>query len=414
MKAKEMITEELLKVIRYTDISNNPDNLINFRDYYHEVTFTEGGVVTVAYKQEALQYIEEALNLVFDAFYKKELSDKVSEEFVREKLKEIIKKALLDIDHNKNNIIIREVGRFLKSVRKEDIVFFIRVFNLKCSKTYDFGYVKLYPNKTVFIREVSRNYPLEQNQRDALYQRFEEGERIHGIAEVHVSSAEEINAREKAFYDLDHFLNILRVFNEGNQIWIEGEAIPIHRSYFSYNENTRILYSSSERLDVERGMIVPFDLDQSYRFNPQLMNKIKSVLKKANRTSIESKIVNSLTWLGESVKEKDNAHKLLKMIIALESLLLGKEANKKYLLAERCAFLLSEKFANRIKIKELIEKVYNLRNSIVHEGKRPNIRKEVSDDLFAIIRELNIKFLMADEFASIKDVHNFVEKCKYS
>ena len=411
-----MISAELLKAIRYVNVSNNPHDMINFRESeeYYEVTITstEEGVVIVAYKQEALKYIDEALNLVFD--FRKDFSDIVSEEFIRKKLNEIIKNALLQEDPNKNNLIISEVGTFLKNIQEEGIVFFIRVFNLKCSKTYDFGHVKLYPNKTVFVREVSRNYSLGKNQKEGLYKQFEEGERIHSIAEVHISSAEEINAKEKAIYDLDHFLNMLRGFNTGNQIWIEGEAIPILRFYFSYNKSKKILHQRFERLDVKREKIDPFDLDQLYKFNPQLMNKIESVLKKENRTPLENRIVNSLTWLGESVKEEDNIHKLLKMIISLENLLLEKEANKKYLLAERCAFLLSEKFADRMEIKELIEKAYNLRNSIVHEGKTPYIRKRILKDLFWYIRELNIKFLMIDEFASIKDVQNFVEKCKYS
>ena len=233
------------------------------------------------------------------------------------------------------------------------------------------------------------------------------------IAEVRILSAEEVNAREKAFYELDHFINILRCFNGRNKIWIEGEASPVLRSYFRYNEKTKNEAFGFERLDAKKGMIEPFDLDKLYEFKPQLMNRIESVLKIENRTPMESKIINSLTWLGESVKEKDDVHKLLKMIIALECLLLENEANKKYLLAERCAFLLSNKFEDRIKIKKLIVDVYGLRNYIIHEGKRSNIRKKVSKGLFTLIRELNVKFLLSDEFKSMKDVREFVEQVKY-
>lgn len=255
-------------------------------------------------------------------------------------------------------------------------------------------------------------YPLDNGLIDFLEKYFEKNarEKEFCIAEVYASSAEEINAKEKAFYDLDYFLNILRVLGRRNPIWIEGENIPIYRFYFSYNRNKKELSGKSERVDAK---INPIDLDKLYRLNPQLMNRIESVLKKKSRTSIESKIVNSLTWLGESVKEKDDVHKLLKMIIALECLLLEKEANKKYLLADRCAFLLSNTFENRIKIKELVEDVYELRNDVVHEGKRLNIRKKVLKGLFMLISELNIKFLLSDEFKSMKAVQKFVERCKY-
>lgn len=417
MKTKEKITGELLKAIKHIDISNDPKDVREFHKSgkYHEITtnFVNDGIV-IAYKQEALQHIEEALNHVFD--FRKDLSEIVSEEFVMRKLKEIIKNALLNEDPNKNNLIISDVKMLLRNIRnKDNYIIFTRVFNLKCSNIYDFGNVRLYPNKTVFMEELGDKCPSAV--KDFLEKYFEKNDfeksasgKEFCIAEVYLSSAEEINAKERAFYDLDHFLNILRVCDGRNPIWIEGENIRMHRFYFSYNRNKEKLSGKFESLDAK---INPFDLDKLYRLYPQPMNRIESVLKKENRTSMESRIVNSLTWLGESVKEKDDAHKLLKMIIALECLLLEKEANKKYLLAERCAFLLSNRFEDIIKIKELIEDVYELRNDVVHEGKRLNIRKKVLKDLFMRIRKLNIKFLMSNEFKSMKDVQEFVERCKY-
>lgn len=414
MKTKEKITGELLKAIEYIDKSNDPNDVIEFHKsgkYYEITTNSVKDGIVIAYKQEALQYIEEALNHVFD--FRKDLSEIVSEEFVMRKLKEIIKNALLNEDPNKNNLIISDVEALLGNIRnKDNYTIFTRVFNFKCSKIYDFGNVKLYPNKAVFMEELGDKCPLDNGLIDFLEKYLEKNasDKKFCIAEVYVSSAEETNAKEIAFYDLDHFLNILRVFDRRNPIWIEGENIRMYRFYFSCNRDKEKFSGKFESLDAK---INRFDLDKLYKINPQLMNKIESVLKNENRTSIESKIVNSLTWLGESVKEKDDVHRLLKMIIALECLLLEKEANKKYLLAERCAFLLSNRFEDRIKIKKRIEDVYELRNDIVHEGKRLNIRKKVSKDLFTLISEVNIKFLMSDEFKSMKDVQEFVEWCKY-
>jgi hypothetical protein len=415
MKTKDKITGELLKAIEYIDISNDPRDVLEFhnsRNYYEITNFVNDGIV-IAYTQEALQHLEEALNHVFD--FRNDLSKILSEVFVMRNLKEIIKNALLNEDPNKDNLIISDVEKFLSKIEKEDFIYFLRVFNLKCSKTYDFGTVRLYPNKTVFMKAVGEKYHLNKKEIEILdkYIEKKESDKEHCIAEVHILSAEEVNAREKAFYDLDHFINILRCLNERNKIWIEGEASPVHRSYFRYYEKTKNLCFGFERLDEKNGMIEPFDLDKLYGFNPQLMNRLESVLKRENRTSMESKIINSLTWLGESVKEKDDVHKLLKMIIALECLLLENEANKKYLLAERCAFLLSNRFEDRIRTKELIVDVYGLRNATIHEGKRPNIRKNVSKGLFTLIRKLNVKFLLYDEFKSMKDVREFVEQVKY-
>ena len=396
MKTKEEITKELLKAIENIDISNDPSDKERFLECgeYREVTHTDTGGedIIVAYKEEALQYIENTLKIVFD--FKEDFHDLISEEFVRVELKEIIKKALLDEDIN--NVIRGEVDRFLKSVRKEDLVFFMRVINLKSSKTYDFGKVKIYPNLD--------NHP----QKDLLKEFKRDVRGKYSIAEVRISAAEKIKADEKAFCKLDQFLNILRVFWDA-QIWIEGDAIPELRSSFCYNKTNGAFTEAYQHLDVDF-WIRSFDLDELYELDPKLMNKIENILKKENRTPLENKIHDSLIWLGESVKEKDDTHKLLKMVISLEVLLLEKRAkNKKYLLAERCAFLLDKIFDKRIKIKELIGDVYKLRNDIVHEGKRPNIRKGVLDDIFTVIRKLNIKILMSDEFESMKDVQKFVE-----
>ena len=415
MKTKEEITKELLKAIENIDISNDPGDKERFLECgeYREVTHTDTGRedIIVAYKEEALQYIETALNIVFDFNSKNNFCDLISEEFVRKELEEIIKKALLDRDPNKNDIIINEVGRFLKSVRKEDLVFFTRVINLKSSKTYDFGTVKIYPNEATFIEEIE-NYSFEDRQKQSLSEGFKrDGRGKYSIAEVRISAAEKIKAAEKAFCKLDQFLNILRVFGEA-QIWIEGDEIPELRSSFCYNKSIGTFTEAYQHLDVDF-WIKSFDLDKLYELDPKLMNKIENILKKGNRNQLENKIHDSLIWLGESVKEKDDTHKLLKMVISLEVLLLENEAKKKYLLAERGAFLLDKIFDERIKIKKLIVDVYRLRNDIVHEGKRSNIRKEVLNDIFTVIRELNIKILMTDEFESMKDVEKFVERCKY-
>ena len=88
MKTKDKITGELLKAIEYIDISNDPRDVLEFHNSgnYYEITtnFVNDGIV-IAYKQEALQHIEKALNHVFD--FRNDLSEIVSEEFVTRNLK---------------------------------------------------------------------------------------------------------------------------------------------------------------------------------------------------------------------------------------------------------------------------------------------------------------------------------------
>lgn len=164
MKTKEKITGELLKAIEYIDISKDQKALLEFpnRGNYYEITNFVNDEIVIAYKQEALQHIEEALNHVFD--FRNDLSEIVSEEFVMRNVKEIIKNALVNEDQNKNNLIISDVEKFLSKIEKEDFIYFLRVFNLKSSKTYDFGTVRLYPNKTVFIKAVGEKYHLNKKE----------------------------------------------------------------------------------------------------------------------------------------------------------------------------------------------------------------------------------------------------------
>ena len=405
MKAKEDISRKLLDAIEHIDtldtlVNKNVIELVR-TGIYADIRLDTG----VAFKSEAIKCIEEALTFIFDS--RKDISETVSEEFIWKRLREICEKAVLNEERNKYYLIIKEVGNLLKDISKvESRVFFFRVFNLKCSTNYDFGYIKLYPDKPAFLSEISELYPTIKESLD----KFLEDNDDYSIAKVHISSAEDVNAKKNAFYKLDQFLNIWRSLDFRDPIWIEGEASPTMRIYHSYNENTEGYSESFEREGITTNSM---DLDKLYQLNPDIMNKLESIWKKEARTPLEEKIINSLIWLGDAIKEKDKVHKLVKMIISLESLLLDKEQNKKNIIQERCAFVLSNDYTDRIEIKGIIEKAYNFRNKIVHEGQVPFIPMSTLLSLHGLIIDLNVRILMSDDWQSIIAIKDFVEEEKY-
>lgn len=413
MKTKEAIKKELLKAVEHTEMIES-SKLNYFEIHMEYASFskrpTEYENKAFAFKKTAIQHINNAVDILFNQ--KEEFKDLVSKEFVEEKFGNIIEDVLFNNEiNNKNNVIIMEVDKFLKEIQREavEFVIFFNVKNLRCSNVYDFGKVKLYPNQTTAKEDIEKN--LDQ---DSVNIFSESPENVFqgadSIAGVHIKTFEGFKAVELAYTNLEQLLGIFRGFS-GSKIWIGGESPAIYLVTAGFNKNTGDFFWLRQASDS----VASWECDLDLLHKNKTFEVVEKLLREQERTKLENKIIDSLVWLGESVRESDNIHKLLKLIISLEVLLIEEEYNKKSLLGERCAFLLEKEYKKRLEIINFVEEMYRIRNKTVHEGKRPYIQQERIRYLSEIIMKVVSRLLLlSDEFESFKEVKEYVEWLKFS
>jgi hypothetical protein len=101
------------------------------------------------------------------------------------------------------------------------------------------------------------------------------------------------------------------------------------------------------------------------------LDKLGSILAKdvKYRKDLEKRIMNAIRWIGAGTHSGSDCDKFLMFVIAIECLLIKRdEEGKSSPIAERCAFLLSDKPERRIEIDRGVKDLYNTRSEIVHEG----------------------------------------------
>lgn len=96
---------------------------------------------------------------------------------------------------------------------------------------------------------------------------------------------------------------------------------------------------------------------------------------KQNKTDLESRIVNTILWIGQANVEENSSVKLLEYCFALESLLQIRQGeiispSITYQISRACAIIIGTDYADRHKIVENIQSIYHLRSAIAHGGSK--------------------------------------------
>jgi len=87
-----------------------------------------------------------------------------------------------------------------------------------------------------------------------------------------------------------------------------------------------------------------------------------------NRNDFENRIISAIRFAGSSYMYAEEAESFLKCMISLESLLLSDKESKSENLAERVALIIANNLKDRSDVYDIMRKLYNIRNKIVHEG----------------------------------------------
>ena len=225
------------------------------------------------------------------------------------------------------------------------------------------------------------------------------------MVEVEAGDAEA--AELKALNKIELHLKALSLLSRGYNFLIGKEVVPSVKSVI-YIDPVNSLHKRVRAEDIDL-LAHPINLDECYKKSKRLLKKLDDLLRDGRKREINNKIIAAISWYGESLREFSNEEKLLKLVIALESLLLEGEQCKRKNLVERASYLCIKK--KRRVVYEMVDEAYKHRNSLVHEGKtKEYLSKYFVDSLAELVRQLIIFLIMKDEFSTLDDVIKYVDK----
>ncbi|MCJ7635000.1 HEPN domain-containing protein, partial [Candidatus Bathyarchaeota archaeon] len=213
-------------------------------------------------------------------------------------------------------------------------------------------------------------------------------ENIEVLSLCEATAGEIEKAQNVALHKIELGLDILRLYDFRRDIGVQREffTASVPEDIYHQNLKTRTIGSSHRAPPPAR--FFPYILD---RPRLDIMRKTSDflelceILQGTPGKILSKKIIMSLYWYGLAVKEKKAVDRYVKLIVALESLLLGKKDKlKKQLLAERVAFILGKNKEQRKEMFELVDHMYTVRSDIIHEGKHDVSDKEALDLLFFV------------------------------
>ncbi|MDD3049933.1 MAG: HEPN domain-containing protein [Candidatus Cloacimonetes bacterium] len=176
---------------------------------------------------------------------------------------------------------------------------------------------------------------------------------------------------------------------------------------------------------------LPIELNFNFENSKTLKNNeavfLSKILKKETKDDIDNRILASINWAVKSIEEiptesdKTNFYDssvymtpnkhilsqcLLNIVIALETLLIFKdERNRKQELLKYRSIALLEKTDSKSElVKEQINKAYDLRSEIVHEGKFNNTTKAIYQ-LYFIFRDIVFELIKLKNKDNIEENH---------
>jgi hypothetical protein len=138
------------------------------------------------------------------------------------------------------------------------------------------------------------------------------------------------------------------------------------------------------------------------------------------RTELEERLIQSVTWVSESLLDVNPPSAFVKAAVALEVLFTGKEElvtpSILHQISERCALLLGSDAESCLQIERTVKALYKTRSSVVHAGKK-SVSLADLDSIISIARDIIYTILSTDmywNFERMDKLHHYLRLKKYS
>jgi len=376
----------------------------------------------ISLDEEAIRLLSELVQNIFEkrpAFH-----ELFTESHIKDRLIDVIFSCKAVPTSNLDAVLLKEIKKALRKLgrKRETWVFLVPIINLKMIgiKKFSIGEVNFYQLNLKTLKYLESKFKLkighDKSPKNRLSQVMDKQTNVLSV--VRATAGEIGKAKEIAFFKVESGLNILRLYGPNLNIGIQRGFITelsMENVYYK-NMNTKSWGSSLHSplpLHLSECLIDRTKL--GWMKKKGKLKMFNSLLRGACSTDLAPKIAMSIHWYGLAIKDKYEVDRYIKLVVALESLLLGSDdRSKKQTLADRAAFILGKGKDGRKDISELVKKIYSIRSKIVHEGK---VKLFESDTLILIslIRHLIFAMLpISTRRNSLTEIDERIDEIKFS
>lgn len=164
-------------------------------------------------------------------------------------------------------------------------------------------------------------------------------------------------------------LNDVGFFEHREQEWLESKVI-----YDEHIGGHSIVVGTYRNINLNKSLLT----------GSKKLKKIWELLQKPNISKLETRILNSLEWIGKAKHELEPEKEIVQFLFAIEALINFNEQGiispgVAYGMKESIAFLLGKNPKERMEIDETFSRLYSIRSSIVHGSLKEFSKYDIED-----------------------------------
>jgi len=383
---------------------------------------------TISLNDEGVKLLSEGSRQIIDS--RKIIREGYTEGYVYHQLIDIVVSIQGATSSVLNTSLPREVKRLLSKLQSapNECLFLVPVVNLKLTglRRLLIGETSLHQLNPSTLRHLeSRFKSVRMGVKGLLAERLAQLQErnIHTYAVVKANVGEIKKGEDLAISKVELSLDVLRLYNSKNKIGVPrefAETVGMEDIHYVCRKTGR--ESGASYYANPPSKFSPFVIDAAALDSMRKKGKLAEFSRLLREESVQNadklapKLLTALHWYGLSVKDERRVDKFVKLVVALEALLLENDdvAGKKQKLAERAAFILGKDMNTRNNVHKLVVELYGLRNEIVHEG-RCDVREQELLDLTILVRSLIFAIIgISSRRKSLKEIEDRIKEIEFS
>ena len=443
---KDKITENLKNICLNVQLKTNATFNVH---KYSKMWLREG--ISVFLSEEGMSYYSD---IIKEIITERSIAQNFSIADIEKSVQEIISRVFkLKTKKAKENKIVKEVNNLISELNKkiEQWEFIIPIENMDIvSRRFKIGEVELIKftkyqynkelNEYKRIINANKHYKNKIAEKNKFIQQF----RDYNLDPLFNNTCAKLKvkgthsgAKQSALKKIDFELSLIKLYGYYNDsskrmyFGIKGEIIPyIIRTIIGKKTNGKGIYPTLEKT----GCLGKFVLGSARKtfMKKDGFDKIRKLITKNNKTDFDNKLLNAIFWYSKAydIPETKNVEdkkaitrsyeeveyfnlgdKYLKLMIAMECLLVIGKEGKSQNIKNRSSYILTDDKEQRKKLQKYMQKAYETRSKIVHDGSYI-ISKAETLSFMNYVQSTIIVLIKSKDLWRIKTNEDFYQWCE--